>query len=233
MRRSDAVVEQGADVAHRVEETRRCHQVPARSPPFGHERRSPERQDQQQDVADRVDQVPGHGHGVVAGGLLDRPERERRERCRAGQGHDHAVEIIGGGELPHLLAHQHHHADVRQREEAGPQVVGQNRGGGARVVEARVGLREVAERPQAHSSAEREAEVSVLRADRRTHEHEHAADKLVRSDTPAVKPGSARAVGAQDQRHRVSDHDQTEEAVQDLDATVGLLRLHRRCPRRT
>ena len=227
---ADAVVEQRADVADRVEEAGRRHQIPARAPAGGHERRGPERQDQQQDVADRVDQVPGHGHGVIAGRLLDGPERERGERRGAGQRHDDAVEIVGGGELPDLLAHQHHHADVRQREEAGPQVVGQDRGGGVRVVDALVGHREVAERPQAHPDAEREAEAAILRADRRPDEHEQARDQLERGHAPAVEPGGAGAVGAHDQRDRVADEDQAEQGVEGLGAAAGLLRPRRGSP---
>ena len=165
---ADAVVEQRADVADCIGEARRRHQIPAGAAAGGHERRGPERQDQEQDVADRIDQVPGHGDGVIADRLLDEPERERRERRCAGQRHDDAVEIVGGGELPHLLAHQHHHADVCQREKADPQVVGEDGGGRIGVVEALVGHREVAERPQAHPGAEREAEAAILGADHRS-----------------------------------------------------------------
>ena len=131
MRGADPVVEQCTDVADRVEEAGGGHQVPPRAPPGGHERRGPEREDQQQDVPDRVDQVPRDRHRVVAGSPLDRPERERGERRGAGEGGDNAVEVVGGRELPDLLAHQHHHADVRQRKESDPQVVRQDRSGGA------------------------------------------------------------------------------------------------------
>jgi hypothetical protein len=67
---------------------------------------------------------------VTAGSPLDRSERERGERRGTGEGRHHAVEMGGRGEFPHLLAHQHHHADIRHQEEPGPQVVGQAGVGG-------------------------------------------------------------------------------------------------------
>ena len=228
MRGADPVVEQRADVADRVEETGRRHQVPPLAPPGGHERGGAERQDQQQDVADRVDQVPRHGHRVVAGRLLNRPEREGGERRGTGEGRHHAVEVVGGGELPHLLAHQHHHADVRDREEADPQVVGQDRGGGVGVVDALVGHREVAEGPQAHTGAEREAEASILRADRCPQQDQQAHEQLKRGNAPAVEPIAAGAVCAQDQRYRVADQEQAEERVEGLEAAAELVGARRR-----
>ena len=153
--------EQRGDVAGCVPHAGGGDQIPARALA---RREQPGRdgdQHEQQQVSERIDHVDGGARGVSAAGVDDGVEGKGGEQRAGEQAGDDAVEVVGEREAAHVAAHEHHDADVGEREEAIPEHVGyrQRRRRGA--VQRLDGHREVARRPGRHPDAQPQTEGSV------------------------------------------------------------------------
>ena len=115
------VAEQRGDVARGVGETSEGDETPARALTDRQQPNPEQGEAEQQQIPDRVDEVDRHRLVAAAGRGGDRVEGEGDEGSRGDEGGDDAVEVVSGGELAHVALHQHHHADIGQREEPDPQ----------------------------------------------------------------------------------------------------------------
>lgn len=193
--------------------TQAAHQVPAPAATCREQHDPDQHDDEEQDIAGRIEQVDRDGARAGVRGFDRRLEGEGREHGSGGERRHDAVEVVGEFEPSHLLAHQHHHCDVGERVEACPEEIRVRDCGRGCAAERLDRHRDVAECPEAHADAECQAETAMLRPLERAGEDESADDQLERRDAPAVDRAPAHAVSPHEERDEVDEEHDPERAV--------------------
>ncbi len=208
-------LEQIGGVPEHVQRDPDGHKKPWCLAPARQQCRAADDQQQQQDVTDRVGEVDRRRQAALAGGVLDRAERECRTYGRGSQAGDGAVEPRRGAQPARLAAEEQRQRYVREREEADVEGVRDRRHRGSGPSERLDRQREIAETPRQQGGAEDQRYGTIGAPPHGAGDAHGAGGQLEGVNAPSVDQGRVALTAAKDRVREVGHEQHSHDGVRD------------------